>query len=1267
MPIFVKDGPDIPERLLQAHEDGGVVFFCGAGISSAAGLPDFEGLIKNLYENLEIEPNAHEKKAMKSKQFDIAINLLEDRFIGDRQKVRKEIMRILKPNLEAPRATSTHKALLELGLSRDEKMQLVTTNFDRLFEEAITDSEDPDRYGTNYFKAPALPVPKKNRWDGRVYLHGLLPQEPEEGAPDDLIVSSGDYGLAYLTEGWAARFVSELFRNYMVCFVGYSINDSVIRYMTDAIAADKLRDEASLKMFAFGSYSKGKESWEKDEWCNKGITPILYKKHRKHAYLHRTLQKWSDIYKDGSRGKKMIIAEHATKPPPLITASQPDFVDQVLWAITDKSAAKHFADMDPVPPLEWLLGPFSKKRLKHEDLIRFWVTSDNLPPWMGIVDVGDQCSKLDSVMFHLARWLTRHLDDRRLVLWLVDRGGKLHEEFSLLIRKQLKCIEQLEENNQDKLEKIRENVPKAIPDSYMRSLWNLFLTGKLKLCRDRYRIYDWSGRFKQHRGLTLALRIELLQLLSPRVAISKREPLEQSGRPEHKIVLFGDHIHDFLQNEAKEEIFQNAWQEALPSLLQDLTMLLRDALDLKEELSSADRTSHGSCFYQPSIKEHSQNRKSHDWTALIDLTRDAWLATKEINPEQAKRIVEDWWDVPYPLFKRLVFFAAANSNLMTSEEALNWLLADNHRWLWSRETQREAIRLLVDLVPKLDNKALGKVEKAVVGGPPDGMFRYETEADERMKIDRKIWLRLMKMKSADITLGGVARSKLGELSQQNPEWSLAEDERDEFPFWREAGDGEKKPVISAPPEVDDLVKWLEEFSDKNSQYMEAWCQLCRDNFENAVTALCGLAEKGTWLDLRWAQALRIWAQRGTDSKLLKESWQRVAPVLSKAPDSVIEKLSGSLSSWLSEVAQVFETHQEKFFLLIDRLLGLQYRDEAPPEKGVLLLQDNGKFPLGDEPPNDLIRPAINHPIGHATRALLDWWYRKKPQNAEGIRDEVKPAFTRICKMQTEEFRHGRLILAAHLLSLFQVDEEWTQEHLIPLFDWQRSEAEATVVWQGFLWSPRISLSLLFAIKSYFLKTVEYYGRLGKYSDQFADSLTFVALDSLDSGDIFTKTELRDVTGKLPPKGLQTTVQTLSRALGGAGEQRKEYWHNRIKPYLEQVWPQEKKIKTPEISDYFARLFIEAGDLFPEVMDKLHYWLQPLEDPYYVTYLLDRSELCKKFPSEVLEFLGKVVSENMQGSVNELERCLDNIESSDAELAVDKRFIRLRDICDKYDK
>ena len=60
---FITHGPDIPEALLQAHEEGRVVFFCGAGISYPAGLPGFSGLVDRIYQlngtvPLEIEAEA---------------------------------------------------------------------------------------------------------------------------------------------------------------------------------------------------------------------------------------------------------------------------------------------------------------------------------------------------------------------------------------------------------------------------------------------------------------------------------------------------------------------------------------------------------------------------------------------------------------------------------------------------------------------------------------------------------------------------------------------------------------------------------------------------------------------------------------------------------------------------------------------------------------------------------------------------------------------------------------------------------------------------------------------------------------------------------------------------------------------------------------------------------------------------------------------------------------------------------------------------------
>ena len=68
---FIKNGPEVPDRLVESHEDGKVVFFCGAGISYPAGLPSFEGLTRRLFEDLGEDLNFTEKAACEDKRFDV--------------------------------------------------------------------------------------------------------------------------------------------------------------------------------------------------------------------------------------------------------------------------------------------------------------------------------------------------------------------------------------------------------------------------------------------------------------------------------------------------------------------------------------------------------------------------------------------------------------------------------------------------------------------------------------------------------------------------------------------------------------------------------------------------------------------------------------------------------------------------------------------------------------------------------------------------------------------------------------------------------------------------------------------------------------------------------------------------------------------------------------------------------------------------------------------------------------------------------------------
>ena len=93
---FITNGPDVPDELLQAHEDGRLVFFCGAGISYPAGLPIFKGLVENIYNILGTSLLDIEEDAFKRGQYDLALELLERRLPGGRLKVRRALAEVLK-------------------------------------------------------------------------------------------------------------------------------------------------------------------------------------------------------------------------------------------------------------------------------------------------------------------------------------------------------------------------------------------------------------------------------------------------------------------------------------------------------------------------------------------------------------------------------------------------------------------------------------------------------------------------------------------------------------------------------------------------------------------------------------------------------------------------------------------------------------------------------------------------------------------------------------------------------------------------------------------------------------------------------------------------------------------------------------------------------------------------------------------------------------------------------------------------------------------
>ena len=91
------------------------------------------------------------------------MGLLEANIIGGASGRAQGVSAHSDPGPHCPNATATHEALLMLGKCREGRTRLITTNFDRLFEEVIEKQSLP----VKRFQAPLLPVPK-NRWDGLV-------------------------------------------------------------------------------------------------------------------------------------------------------------------------------------------------------------------------------------------------------------------------------------------------------------------------------------------------------------------------------------------------------------------------------------------------------------------------------------------------------------------------------------------------------------------------------------------------------------------------------------------------------------------------------------------------------------------------------------------------------------------------------------------------------------------------------------------------------------------------------------------------------------------------------------------------------------------------------------------------------------------------------------------------------------------------------------------------------------------------------------------
>ena len=321
------------------------MFLCGAGVSIPAGLPSFVDLTRHVIDEVDPAQDSEIRRAFgpwidkdSTGAGDLRQGLDQLFQLLHREYRRERIARIVWERLAKVESTDTreHDIVARISANGEGRPQIVTTNFDHLFESVLakraTPIHQPPMYPDLRHGVPAT---------GITYLHGRL--AGAESDTHDYILSSADLGRAYLAEGWATAFIQQLLQRYTVVLLGYQAEDPPVQYLLQGL--DSAGRQTTDRLFAFG---QGHRDEVEATWRDRGVQAIPYGD--SHEALWETLEAWADRA-DSPTAWRSAVAELSAKGPRELA---PHERGMVAHLVRTSIGAKQFADRKPAPPAEWL-------------------------------------------------------------------------------------------------------------------------------------------------------------------------------------------------------------------------------------------------------------------------------------------------------------------------------------------------------------------------------------------------------------------------------------------------------------------------------------------------------------------------------------------------------------------------------------------------------------------------------------------------------------------------------------------------------------------------------------------------------------------------------------------------------------------------------------------------------------------------------------------------------------------------------------------------
>ena len=809
-------GVDFPIELLKALRDGELVVFAGAGVSMGvpACLPNFSRLAKQIAIGTGESRDKHDP---------------EDRFLGwlhyKGVDVHIRAAQALSENGVKPlKPTRLHFDLLRL-YPQCESLQLITTNFDLLFEQAAINvfGTDPTLYS-----APLLPLGREFR--GIVHLHG------DVKSPANMVLTDADFGRAYLTDSWARRFLVALFTSCHVLFIGYSHSDVVMNYLARALP------ESAKKRYVLVPADENEKTQRK--WQVLGIQRIEYPKLPcdNHQGLQEAISGLADFTQRNSLEWKSCITELAEQPPP-DDEEQRDLID---YAFLDSELTRHFTAAETPP--EW---------------IRWLAERDDIN---GLFDT-DRNYILSERDGHLSRWFAekfarQHADQ---LFHLFGRHGmRIHPDLWYRLGRVIG----------DEID------PPIEPDTLSRWV-SFFLSTPPQLSDQNH--FAWSvwknlGERCMEAGLIDGC-IDIFELmaggrleLDRPFAFRGSEDYTTEIRAERKPVCDHATINDLWVKAMKSKL-----GDVAEPLLSRVVEIFERRHRLLRAWKKASRTHDPFMWRRSSIAPPRESLSRKPFDVLIDAARDCLEHMMEHNPVLAASWCERLVRAEAPFLRKLAVYALTVRKDLSEKEKIDWLLRriDIH----DLPTENEMVPCLQSAYPYATPQQREAVIEAVLA------YLWPNEDDEHKERGaayvRFKWLHWLHQSDPKCTL---AKQSLDKVWSEYPDF-LPRDEPGAI-TWSEGGFiGHQSPwsveELLARPSAEWSTELLsfrqtDPFGPDREGLRDVVKEAAAQDFEWSLQLADTFATKGNWQTDLWSSLMCSWCR-----ELDREEYRRVLGYLNR--------------------------------------------------------------------------------------------------------------------------------------------------------------------------------------------------------------------------------------------------------------------------------------------------------------------------------------------------------------------------------------------------